>query len=519
VSLRGALLLTFCLGGAGAAAAQPAVTSPAPGAIEVTVYRDPDRGERAMNIQWLNGFALISERRRVRIPAGESVVRFEGVAGGIVPQSAIVTGFPDGIVERNRDAYLLSPATLIDRSLGRRVHLRRTSATGEVREQEAVVRSGAGGAVVLETADGIEALRCTGVLETIVYDEVPAGLSPKPTLSVRTRAAAPVDAEVTLSYLATGFDWQANYIAQLSADGRRIDLFAWLTLASQDQTSFPDADTQAVAGRVNYTRAQVPPAEGGALQLRCWSSATTSDVPLEDWAPPPASLPPGEMAYEDGENITVTGSRVRRSNLGSVAMIAQQEELGDLKLYRIPEPVTVAANAQKQVALLARQRVPVEIAYRLRVDAQDPGDLVQATRFLVTRNREKENLGLPLPSGAVALFADHGGRRILIGQGRLDDRAVGDDVEIGFAPSASVQARIEQVTAAPDDHWTDYRMVVTNDQNRPVRFEAEFARSDGTRLVPRTRLGERDGMALWAVNVPAGGTATLRYRVEQPGGG
>jgi hypothetical protein len=134
-----------------------------------------------MNIEWLNGFALISERRRIRLPAGESVVRFEGVAGGIVPQSAIVTGFPDGIVERNRDAYLLSPATLIDRSLGRRVHLRRTSSTGEVREQEAVVRSSAAGGVVLETPDGIEALRCTGVPETIVYDGVPDGLSPMPT--------------------------------------------------------------------------------------------------------------------------------------------------------------------------------------------------------------------------------------------------------------------------------------------------------------------------------------------------
>ena len=84
-------------------------------------------------------------------------MRFEGVAGGILPQSAIVTGLPEGIVERNRDAYLLSPATLLDRSLGLRVHLRRTSrATGRVREQDAIVRSGAGGAVIVETEGGFE---------------------------------------------------------------------------------------------------------------------------------------------------------------------------------------------------------------------------------------------------------------------------------------------------------------------------------------------------------------------------
>ena len=41
---------------------------------------------------------------------------------------------PEGTIERNRDAYLLSPATLLDRSLGRRVRLRRTSrATGRSR--------------------------------------------------------------------------------------------------------------------------------------------------------------------------------------------------------------------------------------------------------------------------------------------------------------------------------------------------------------------------------------------------
>ena len=100
--------------------------------------------EQQPNLGWLNGYALISETRRVTLPAGETELRFEGVAGGIVPQSAIVTGLPEGVIERNRDAYLLSPATLLDRSLGQRVHLRRTSrATGAVREQEAIVRTGA----------------------------------------------------------------------------------------------------------------------------------------------------------------------------------------------------------------------------------------------------------------------------------------------------------------------------------------------------------------------------------------
>ena len=127
------------------AAAQTIVTSARPDRVAVTVYRDPNRpAAQVPNIQWLNGVALISETRQISIVPGTTDIRFEGVAGGIIPQSAIVTGLPEGFIERNRDAYLLSPATLLDRSLGRRVHLRRTSrATGQVREQEAIIRSGA----------------------------------------------------------------------------------------------------------------------------------------------------------------------------------------------------------------------------------------------------------------------------------------------------------------------------------------------------------------------------------------
>ena len=163
---------------------QSVVASPAPDSVAVTVYRDPDRQGGAFNLGWLGGYALVSERRRVTIPAGESDLRFEGVAGGILPQSAIVSGLDKRIVERNRDARLLSPGTLLDASLGERLHLRRTSrASGAVREEDAIVRSTSGG-IVIQTAAGIEALRCTGLPETLLAPTVPEDLSAKPTLSV-----------------------------------------------------------------------------------------------------------------------------------------------------------------------------------------------------------------------------------------------------------------------------------------------------------------------------------------------
>ncbi len=490
------------------AAAQAVTTSERPQSVAVTVYRAPHRSpDETINLEWLNGYALVSETRQISIPAGESIVRFEGVAGGLMPESAIVTGFPEGVVERNQDAWLLSAASLLDRSLGRRVHIRRTSPTGQVREHEAVIRSGAGGAVVLQTAEGYEALRCSGLPETIVYPQVPQGLSARPTWSVRVRSAAPVTATVTLSYLATGFDWQANYVATLSPAGDRVDLFAWVTLASTDETSFPDAETQAVAGRLNRVDDPPrPPRERAELRLQCWPQGRTDQIPLEGPGPPPPPPPPPPplmaptpMTAVDEESIVVTGSR-----------IARQEELGDLKLYRFPERVTVAANSQKQVAFLDRDDVRMRIVFRQRLDPTDVGSSSPALRVLVTRNRPQEGLGVPLPAGRLVLFAGGGERPILLGEGSMRDLAVGEDVEVELGSSPGVLSEIRML--ARTDRWTDYELTVTNAQRRAAPFEAELVDEEG-RLSSRVRLGRRNGRPLWAATVPANGRATLRYRV------
>jgi hypothetical protein len=504
-------LLAILLGlSAAPALAQPVASSPAPDAVAVTIYRDPNRpAAQPLNRDWLNGYALVSETRRVTIPAGESQIRFEGVAAGIIPQSAIVTGLPEGIVERNRDAYLLSPGTLLDRSLGQRVHLRRTSrATGEVREHDAVIRSTNEGAVVLQTAEGFESLRCTGIPETLIYDRVPAELSIKPTLSIRARSSQPITATVTLSYLATGFDWQANYIGYLSPDEDRVDLFAWLTLASTDETSFVQANAQAVAGKLNREHVQVPPVEASPLNIQCWPQGTTSDIPIDRY---------GESRAE--EDIVVTGSRVAFAppapppppammEAASLAVMVGQEELGDLKLYRIPIPVTVAANAQKQVALLQRPRVEADIVYRQWIHPGGGMPQPVATRMLVTRNRAQEGLGLPLPAGQMVLFQSGQERPILIGEGFVDDRAVGEDVEIRIGPATAVRTTLTEESR--QEGRTTYLLSVSNDRSVPIRFEAEI---DNAGAAPESDVGlvPRNGRYLWAVTIPANGTASLRY--------
>lgn len=499
-------LALLLIGLASPALGQQSVISPAPERVGVTVYRDLNRGYQRPNLQWLNGYALISETRTVAIPAGESDLRFEGVASGIIPQSAIVGGLPEGLVERNRDALLLSAGSLIDRSLGKRVTLKRTDqATGKVVEQEAVVRTGSDGGVVLETPTGIEALRCSGLSETLTYGAVPPGLSAKPTLSVRVRARQPLTATVTLSYLATGFDWQADYVGVLSPDERTLKLQAWLTLASTDDTSFRAATTQAVAGRVNREEAQVPPAEAPPIRLSCWPQGTTSDIDERRFdrgggVPPPPPPPPPPPAPQRGEaeSIVVTGSRVT----------AQRERLGDLQLYRIPEPVTVAANAQKQVGLLDQPAVRVTPVYLFSFYPGDQREEATGRLVLRTVNRSSEGLGLPLPAGDLVILAQGASRPILLGEGNVRDTAVGEKVEMTGAEAPGVRALLEGT--GKDQH----RIVLRNDRSVPVRAEVELRADDGVRIAA-PGLTRREGRTYWLAKVPANGRTELRLRVDR----
>ena len=500
------------------ASAQSVVTSTAPDAVAVSVFRDPERSEGGeIDRDWLNGFALISETRTIDLAAGESVIRFESVAEGMIAVSAIVTGLPGGVVQKNRDAALLSPASLLDGSLGNRVHIRRTDrATGRVSEDEAIIRSGPQGAVVLQTAEGYESLRCTGLPESIIYDGLPAGLTAKPTLSVTTRSPAAQRVTVTLTYLSTGFDWASNYVARVATDGRTLDLFAWLTVANSNGESFADARLAAIAGTLNKVSdfdslAEVPQAP--PLGLRCFPLGS-GRYGIPPNPPPPPAPAPGYMENE-GDSIIVTASRRRAPMMESaiaVSVVADLETLGDLKLYRVPIPVTVAANGQKQVALLVKDRVPFKTVYRFRSAPFETFDSMEVERILRMDNKEASRLGVPMPSGQVAVFAPRGDQSLLVGEGQVRDHAVGERIDLVISNSSQVRVDIVE-GVAPKMADGDYRVTVTNANPFAVDFELGFYVDPSPELDKRLqKLPRRDGLLTWAIRVPANDSRSFDYR-------
>jgi hypothetical protein len=505
------------------------VTADAPSNLIVTVYRAPYRESGSIDLDSLQGFALVSETRLVHLPAGLSRVRFEGVADGIEPASAIVTGLPGAVIEKNRDARLLSPSALIAASVGKPVELLRTNRkTGKTERLAGTILSDAGGGVVFKTDQGIEALRCSGMPETFSFEAI-ADLSARPTLSVEVRTPNAVTQQLTMTYLARGFDWAANYTADLAADGKHLNLGAWVTLANSNGVGFPAAHTQVVAGKLNRESGEVEPIDiGGPVLAQCWPRETTSDQPMVL-----ARLDAADRMFKKSVNAPMPAAMsMMREMITVTAQKVQQEQLGDLKLYRVPERTTLASRQSKQVRLMDRFAIPVTMIYTAEfmegVPSSEP-----AQHLLRTKNSPENHLGLPLPSGSVAIFSDRDGERLLQHESGIRDTAVDEEVEMAMGSSTDVQVSFNrQETSVESDKATQLLLVpgvilrsvkvndvqradITNARNTDIQFELRVPLAEGARIVRADHpLATKNGRPIFRFKVPANQTVTVRYQTQ-----
>lgn len=286
-------------------------------------------------------------------------------------------------------------------------------------------------------------------------------------------------------------------------------------MASGDETSFLDATTSAVAGRINRSaetrndsgrraRAEAAMLDTGSP---CWPDDTTSDVVRQ--IPPPSVLPPAPpapmmMAMSD---IVVTAQR--RPGAAPFAVTAQAEGLGDLKLYRIPVPVTVAARSQKQVAFLNSQQVKGEMIYRSRLSSGAPEEPQMLFRF---QNRKADGLGDPLPAGKVILYQEGAFGRQLLGETTVFDKADEEEVELVFGKAQNITIETGE---SDTRRGRRYDVTVRNANPVPVIFELEFMNQPDRTFdrLPR-RMISKPSKRVWRVTLQPNVEHRLSYEMR-----
>ena len=472
-----------------------------------------------------HGLALVVEDRDVDLPAGRSRLRFEGVADGVIPQSAGEEGLPAAIVERNFDYDLLTPGALIAGSVGENVQLVRTNRkTGRETGENAVIRSGPDG-VALEVAGRFEALGCGGEAEKLVFDHVPAGLASRPTLSLAIDAPAAGRYKVRLSYLTVRMDWTADYIARVAPDGRSLALSGWITLANRTTDAFENAPTEMVAGHLARVPVDIPSPQTPALVSHCWPVETTH-----------AGWPALQARIARAVSFAAAAPGVMNEMVVTAQKRAIESQLGDYKLYTLAEPTTVAARQTKQVLFLDQPAVKFETVYAHTVEppaqtspeahngaVADPTPQ-PAQIVLRLNNTAAAGLGRPLPAGAVQLRqpqAIAGGHALLLGEPTLDrDVPVGEpfELQLGQASQVTLTERLTSDQPRPGGRVSQtFEVLAANAKPMPVTLEIRHHRAgaDGFKVTAESLPhGEKAGDPLWRLTLPAGGEQTLRYTVD-----
>ena len=480
----GALLGAACLllGGLAAEAQEQDIGAEARSALTVTIYN--------------RDLGLVREVRRVDFEAGENVLTLGDVSPSLRPETLALEGAGLGLLDQSFAFDLLTPQRILAKSVGETVLVVRSHPeSGAETEVEAELLAAANG-VVLRIGERIETGNASGLAAgggRLAFRELPEGLRREPALIARLASDEAGARDLAIQYLTGGLTWQADYRAEINAAEDRLDLTGLVTLTNASGLAYPDARVRLVAGEVN--QAGPSPVQRGATAMMA-----------EAMAPAP----------------------------GMAAQAA-----GDQHLYRVPRPVSLADRETKQVLLLESRGIPVEKEYRFEelVHAQggpeEVGPVSAAVVFRFDNDAEEGGPGRPLPGGIVRVYqpagteadgddeggGDGDGAPVFTGEDRMGHTPEGEEVRLAIARAFDVTGR-SRITAyerlSNKSYRTAQEITLANAKDEAVRVKVVGHLPPGWRMLEESRPHEAEtaNRIAWSLEVPAGGEATLTYRIQ-----
>ena len=466
---------------------------------------------------------FIRETRTVDLPAGLVDIQFFGVSDQIIPETALLESFEGLRLERNFDSDLISPGKLLARSVGQFVTIRRLNpVTGTADLVRAKLISAAPTVnnevnATFSTPEGVEAFQCSGLSEALILNNLPDDLNAIPVLSTRVRVTDPGPKEITLVYLSRGLSWSADYRMDIYDRNDEVGLLGWLTMKNETSRKFKDTELSVVAGRVN--RADTPdPSSGG----RNWDRIASCIFQGHSVAERVVS---GEYfgAY-DGDTVIVTGSR-----RASPVNVAVQQDLGDYKLYRAPQAVTVAPHQTKQIAFLSKDNVELKANGTYRWDFakiedeyddyfdDDEANLfppIFGTTLYALDNEKDGNLAVPLPAGTVRTMSQSpDGLNIFLGEDNIRNSPIGQPIELEIGKSFLVTAQFIPFNDKKRDVGVKVEVRNASDERITAEFDMdmfediEIIQNGKTKSLP-------DGDRLYRLSVPAEGQTSFTFTAD-----
>ncbi|MBR2273306.1 MAG: hypothetical protein IJ864_00505 [Alphaproteobacteria bacterium] len=453
--------------------------------IEITVYNQ--------------NLAMIKKSQPVQLVKGINQVVFDEVAQQMKPESAFIYGQGIKVLEQNYDYAGINYASMLNAFVGQNVMTVRTNPdSGKNIFERAQLIAVNGEEPVLKFDYGIE----TQFPGRVIFEQVPGTLNTTPTLMAKIEAVAEGIKQLNLAYLATGFEWEANYVAHVN-DDETLSLLGRAAITNHSGSGYEQAKINLIAGDVN-TVAQY-------MQPRLMKAAR-------------GNVMMAAMADSFAENAAVMEAPVM---------------LDSYYVYQIPE-VTELKNGQiKQVSFLTAPKVKY----------QKEGVLVSALNFNGSKgifkdahpqvfyhfiNDADDGLGLPLPQGKISFYApDDKGALQFIGENVIDHKAAGQKISLQLGKYFDVygEGKITEVHQVKQNTVkktgqkcpsivTNYRYLVNyqmvNKSQKKIHLALKQALPAQAVIVSETLTGEagEGNFHEWHFDLESGATQDIEMVVE-----
>ncbi|MGC8917292.1 MAG: DUF4139 domain-containing protein [Thermoanaerobaculum sp.] len=422
------------------------------------------------------GRALVRDTRPVVLPEGVLRLEYRDIAAKVMPQTVAFAADGTQVLEQNYEYDLLSPKTLLAKFLGKEVTLvreePRMDGPGTVRQELRGRLLSIENGTVWRIGDRIVS---NPAYRELIFDTVPPNLRDKPTLVWLLRSTKAGQRQVKATYLTEGVSWHADYVLSLDTTGELGSLTGWVTLTNESGTSYPNATLQLVAGELHVAR---KPEFAETVVMR----AKTAEAPMAE------------------------------------------EALGEYHLYTLDRPTTILDRQTKQVTLLQTPAVRVSKRfvvtgfpsyYWTRQDVHKEPVKVK----LDLANTQANGLGVPLPAGTVRVYQkDSRGSEQFMGEDGIEHTPKDETVHLEIGSAFDVVAERVQTDFRSFDRVSEaaFEVRLRNHKDEPVVVEVEESIGGDWEMLSHSHpyVKRSAFVAVFSVPVPAGGQATLSYRVR-----
>jgi len=357
---------------------------------------------------------LVKDTRLIDFKPGIHELKFMDVAAKIDPTTvhikSLINGSSLNVLEQNYEYDLLSPQKLLEKFVGQKVQL--ATINPETKKEEIVE------ATLLSTQGGnifqIGGKIHIGHYGRVLLSKIPENLIPQPTLVWMLENKLSKPQRLEASYLTSGINWKADYVAVLNKLDTMTDLTGWVTIDNRSGATYQNALLKLVAGDINRVQ--------GEMRM--------------DYARPMAAAKEASPQFKE-------------------------ESFFEYHLYTLDRRTTIKENQTKQMTLLDANQVPLKKLFIFAGSPQyyyyqmNQGSNKQKIGvFLELENSKKNNLGIPLPKGTIRVYKeDKDGSLQFIGEDRIDHTPKDEKFKIKIGEAFDVVGERVQ---------TDYKRLGSN---------------------------------------------------------